>query len=189
MQSPIYLLSWIAGVCSLWLLWSLAIKKLFLDGFRERLFELRFELFRLGVSGELPFDSDTYRTLETLICGLLRFGHRISLLTFILCRKEQERAKKEKNFVDVSQQIALKISRLDPATQAKLTKILAGISQATIVYMSITSLPFLSAFAVYEVAKAFGLLRTHRETKEISFVIEREAYRVESMRPLRAAVA
>jgi hypothetical protein len=189
MQSPLYLLSWIVAACSLWLLWSLGIKRLFLDSFRERLFELRFELFRLGVSGELPFDSDTYRTLETLICGLLRFGHRISLLTFILCRKEQERAKKDKDFVDLSQQIALKISRLDPATQAKLLRILEGVRGATIVYMSFTSLLFLSVFTAYLTAKFLGVWHAMEKAKEISFVIEREAYLSESMRPLRVAAA
>jgi len=100
MQSPVYLLSWVTGACALWLFWSLGIKRLFLDGFRERLFELRFELFRLGMSNELPYESDTYRTLEMLICGMLRFGHRITFLTYVMCVVEQQRAKKEKDFVD-----------------------------------------------------------------------------------------
>jgi hypothetical protein len=189
MQSPIFILSWVAGVCSLWFFWSIGIKRLFLDGFRERLFELRFELFRLGMSGELPFESDTYRVLETLICGMLRFGHRITFLTYVFCRIEQERAMKDKDFVDVSRQIALKVSRLNPTTQAKLVEILNGLRLATIVYMAFTSLFFLSVFTIFETAKVLGIWRPDEKAKEISFVIEREAYRAESMRPLRVAVA
>jgi hypothetical protein len=189
MQSPIYLLSWVAGACSFWFLWSLGIKKLFLDAFRERLFELRFELFRLGISGELPFDNETYRTLETLICGLLRYGHRITFLTYVFSVIEQERAKKDKSYVDVSQQIALKISRLDSKTQSKLGRILKGLSMAINLYMAFTSLFFLSIFSVYKVAKFFGIWQPVQETKQISFVVEREAYRAESLRPVRLAAA
>lgn len=189
MQSPIFILSWVTAACSLWFFWSLGFKKLLLARFRERLFELRFELFRLGMSGELPFESDAYRSIETLMCGMLRFGHRITFLTYILCRREQERAKKDKDYVDMSKQFALKISRLDPSIRDKVTKILASISNETIVYMSFTSLFFLLIIGVYLVAKGCGLFWQDHKTKEISFVIEREAYRAESMRPLRVAVA
>jgi hypothetical protein len=182
MQSPIYLLSWVGGACSLWFLWSLGIKRLVLDRFRERLFELRFELFCLGMSGELPFDSETYRTLETLICGLLRFAHRITLLTYLFSRIERERAKKDKNYVDLAQQIALMISREHPKTQAKLGKILEGLSSAITVYWAFTSLLFILVFAVFEVAKALGLWRPEQETEQITFVVEHEAYRAESLR-------
>ncbi len=187
MQSPIYLLSWVAAACSFWFFWSMGIKKLFLNGFRERLFELRFELFRLGMSGELPFDSETYRTLETLICGLLRFGHRITFLTYVFCIIEQAQAKKDKNYVDVSQQIALKISRLDPATRSKLGKLLEGLRTAINLYTAFSSLFFLSIFAVYKVTEVLGIRRQVQETKEISFVVEREAYRAESLRRLPIA--
>jgi hypothetical protein len=189
MQNPIYFLSWVAGVCSIWLLWSLAIKRLFLDAFRERLFELRFELFRLGMSEELPFESDTYRVFETLICGMLRFGHRITFLTYVFCRIEQERARRDKNFVDLSRQIALKISRLNPETQAKLLRILKDLTMATMVYMAFTSLFFMSIIAGYEIAKFLKLWTPDSATKEIGFVIEREAYRAETMRPLRTVAA
>ena len=69
MQSPVLLLSWVIALCVLWFLWSFGIKRLLLDGFRERVFELRFDLFRLGMSGEVPFGGDTYRTLEIVING------------------------------------------------------------------------------------------------------------------------
>jgi hypothetical protein len=184
MQNPIYLFSWVLGACALWFLWTLGIKRLFMDLFRERVFELRFQLFSLGMTNELPFDSDTYRTLETLMCGLLRFGHRITFLTFIFSRLEQNEAKKEKDYVDVSQQMALQISRLDANTQKKLREILAGVHLAIVLFMGFTSLLFLLTAAVLAVSKSLGLWRSERAEAELSGVIEREAYRSEARRPL-----
>ena len=189
MQTPVYLLSSVVGLSTLWFVWSLGIKKLWLDRLRERLFEQRFELFRLGMSGELPFESDTYRSLEILFCGLLRFGHRITFLTYIFSTIEQKSAKQDKDYVDSSMQIALKISRLQPETQQKLTKILNDVRSELLRYMAITSLLFLGMAVVFTIAKIVGLWHPETAKEEVGRVIEREAYRAESMRPLRVALA
>jgi len=189
MQSPLYLLSWVAGLCACWFVWNFGIKRTFLDLFRERLFALRFELFRLGMSDELPFDSDTYRTIETLLSGLLRFGHRITLSTYIFSSIEQERAKKSKDYTDVSLQIALKISRLEPKTRTKLMEILSGVRLAVVLYMGFTSLFCLTYLAALTVGRLLGLKRSNEAQERVAFVIEREAYRVESRRSLGAATA
>ncbi len=182
MHSPLYLLIWVTGVCSLWLLWNLGFRSLFLDLFRERIFGLRYSLFRLGMDGELQFDSDIYRTLETLMCGLLRFGHRLTPLTYVFSWREQERAKREKDHVDISQQIALKISRLEPEVQIKVQKLLVELRRDILLYMAFSSLWFLLIMAVMMSAKAVGLWRP--EKGKVSDVIAHEAYRAESKRSL-----
>jgi hypothetical protein len=188
MQNAIYLVSLVAALCGLWLLWNFGIKPLRLDMFRERLFELRFRLFRVGLSEELPFDNDAYRAIEVLICGLLRFGHRITLFTYILSSQEQARAKKEGDSVDVNQQIALRVSRLDPATQEKLNALLGEIRNAVILQMATTSLFFLSAAAILLTAKYLGIWKPDKA--KISYPVEQEAYREEMRRrPLRVAIA
>lgn len=189
MQSPVYLLSWVGAVCFGWFLWTLGIRPLMLDGVRERLFELRFRLFRLGMTGELPFDSEAYRALELLFCGLLRFGHRITFLTFLSSQIESERAKKEKGYVDVSKQIALKISRLSPETQEKLSLILKDMHTGIIVYMAFSSLFFLSIFTVAGVCKWLGLWHPENARQRVTRAIEREAYLAESCRGIRLATA
>jgi hypothetical protein len=189
MENSIYLLSWVAGLCALWFLWSLGIKPLVLDFFRERLFELRFQLFRLGMNGELDFGNDTYRTLETLLCGLIRFSHRITFLTFIFSLVEQEKAKKEKGYADLGQQIALKISRLDPDTQTKLKALLTGVRSAIILYLVFSSVLFMTIIFLYYVRRLVGLGPKTDDTDEISSVVEREAYRAEYLRGLRVAHA
>lgn len=189
MQSPVYLLSWVGAVCVAWFLWTLGVRPLMLDAMRERLFELRFRLFRLGTAGELSFDSEAYRALELLFCGLLRFGHRITFLTFLLSQIESERAKKEKDYVDVSNQIALKISRLTPEAQAKLGQVIEDMHKALIVYMALSSLFFLSIFLVMKVSKWLGLWHPENAKERVTRVIEREAYLAESRRGIRLATA
>ena len=189
MLNPVYLLSWVGALCAAWFLWTLGIRRLLLDGMRERLFDLRFRLFRLGTTGELPFDSEAYRVLELLICGLLRFGHRITFLTFLFSQIEGERAKKEKNYEDVSKQIALKIARLKPETQEKLGQILKDLHSALIVYMAFSSLFFLSIFIVMNVCKWLGLWHPENARERVTRVIEREAYLAESRRGVCLAAA
>ena len=189
MQSSIYLLSAVGAVCAAWFLWTLGIKVLLLDGMRERLFEIRFELFRLGMSGELPFDNEAFRAVETLMCGLMRFGHRITFLTFLLSSLEIAKAKKDKDYVDVSQQIGLKISRLQPSTQVKMAKILKDTHSVVLVYMALSSLLFLTIMAAMKVFKLLGLWHSESTREKVSHVIDREAYLAETQRGMRLAVA
>ena len=189
MPSPIFFLSTVAAVVAMWFIWTLGIRKLLLDLMRERLFGIRFELFRLGLSGELPFDSEAYRSIEILICGLLRFGHRIMFTTYILSRVEREKARKEQDYVDVSQQIALRISRLNPETQVKVLKILQRSNSAFMRYMVLSSLFFLAVFCVLKVLRLLQLWNSDKTKAEVSRVIEREAYLAESRDCTDLAVA
>jgi hypothetical protein len=188
MHNPFYLMVWVAGVCCLWLLWDWAIKSLFLDFFRERVFELRFCLFRMGMDGEVPFDSDVYRQLEVLLCGLLRFSHRISFLTFIFSKMEQKHLIKTEDHVDVAKEISLKIKQLNPDTQEKLVEMLDSVRNAILLYMIFTSLSILSISIVLFLARHIGVWRSE-EAKKISGVIEQEAYRAESKRNLTLSPA
>ncbi|MGH9605811.1 MAG: hypothetical protein ACRD3N_08935 [Terracidiphilus sp.] len=188
MQTPFYFLSTVAAICAAYFLWTIGIRKLRLDVLRENLFELRFQLFHLGMSGELPFDDDAYRAVEILLNGLLRFGHRISFLTYLLSQIETARAKKDKDYVDVSAQIALKIARVDPETQKKIRTILEKAHSAVIGYMALSSLFVLS---LYVATKALGIFGVRLDGAKVNArdAIEREAYLAECRRGLRLAAA
>jgi hypothetical protein len=189
MQSPIYLLSAVGSLCAAYFLWTLGIRKFFLDMMRERIFELRFDLFRLGMNGELPFDDEAYRALETLLSGLLRFGHRISFLTFLLSAREISRAQKEKDYVNVAAQISLKVSRLQPEAQKKILEILKGAHSAVIGYMVLSSLLLVSLFFVMKTLELFGLVHLEGTKDNVREAIEREVYIAESRRGMRLATA
>lgn len=187
MHSPIYILVLVAGLSCLWLFWEYAVKNLLLDVFREQVFVQRFALFQLGMNGQLAFDSEIYRQIETLLCGLLRFGHNVTFLTFMFSREQQEKAKSRTDYVDVSQEIAAKIALLNPDVQAEVAKILLRVQRAILLYVSFTSLLFLIASIGFTLAKLVGVWRPEK-AKEISDVVEREAYRAELKRSTVLAV-
>lgn len=181
MHSPIYILFLVSGLSGLWLFWDHALKPLLLDEYRERLFALRFSLFRLGMQGKLPFDSDVYRQIETLLCGLLRFGHNVTFLTFFMSRDAQERARKEKGYIDLSAQLTSKIACLQPEVKQEVDEILIGLRKAILRYISFTSLLFLTFAVVVLIARLMGIWRPDK-ANEISNIVEQEAYRSELKR-------
>jgi hypothetical protein len=189
MQSPVYLLCWVSGLCALWLIWNYGIKRLFLDLLRERLFELRFELFKMGSEGVLPFNDDSYRAFEMLLNGLLRFAHRVSFVVYILSKIDDEKAKKDSDYVDVSNQLALKLSRLDQGTRERLALIISSARTAIILYMVFSSLFFALLVSALVISQRIGLTRLRGVKAQLTSVIEREAYRSESRRHFKHAVA
>jgi hypothetical protein len=181
MQNLLYLTISVLAVGGIWFVWDLGWKKVQLDSLRERLFALRFELFKMGESGELPFDSEAYRSIETLLCGLLQFSHRVTFISYVLSYRERRDAIKCNEYVDYSQQIDLKVSRTEPATQQKLRAILSEIHQAITIYMALSSLLFLASAAVLVTLRTLNLFNGYSK-REISAVLESEAYRAESYR-------
>lgn len=181
MRSEIDLTIMTIAIGGLWYLWDQGLKKLFLDWFREQLFELRFELFSLAESGKLSFDDEAYRSIETLLCGLLRFAHRVTFAGFLLSVREQAQAKKSDEYIDYHKQIELKISRTPAAIQETLRRILAQTHVMVSVYMAVCSLLFMAAAVVYASLRALNLVRDWSK-KEISSVVENEAYRAEAYR-------
>jgi len=180
-RSEIYLTIITVAVGGLWYVWDQGLKKLFLDFLREHLFELRFRLFKLGESGKLQFDDEAYRAIETLLCGLLRFAHRVTFMGFILSSIDQAKARKSEEYVDYNKQIELKISHAPESVREELRKILGETHKMVAVYMAVCSLLFMVAAVIYAVLRALNLIHD-RSKREISAVVETEAYRAESNR-------
>jgi hypothetical protein len=193
MQSPIYLVIWVTAACAALLIWSLGIKRLILDKFRQRVFELRFELFTLGMNGELSYDDPAYRSYEVLLCGLLRYAHRISALTYFVSVIERNRAKKSKDYVDVSQQIHLRVSRLSPPLQDKLNEIAKKANTVITLYMVFSSLPFAALIISFVIARRLHFIGNEQDAKDtneqLSRPIVREAYCYENRRKPRLSYA
>jgi len=189
MNSPFYLLIWITAVCVAGLIWSLGIKRLFLDIFRERLFELRFRLYSMGMDGELAYNDPAYRTFEMLLCGLVRFAHRITFLTYVVSLRQQRQAMKDKDHVDLNKQIALTVSRLAPGEQKKLNDIAQEARTALVLYMVFTSIPLFTIVMAFVCARRLGLISQGSTKEHFTSPIEQEAYGFESRRHLKLAVA
>ena len=54
------------------------------DVLRQELFEIRDRLFDDARAGRISFDSKAYRAARTVLNGLLRFAHRVSLARFLV---------------------------------------------------------------------------------------------------------
>ncbi|TSD56595.1 hypothetical protein FFI97_020505 [Variovorax sp. KBS0712] len=54
------------------------------DVLRQKLFDIRDRLFDEGMAGNVRFDSHAYMYTRTVINGMIRFSHRISLTRFVM---------------------------------------------------------------------------------------------------------
>ena len=181
MRDEIYLMIIVTAIGGLWYVWDQGLKKLFLDYFRERLFELRFHLFELAEEGKLSFDDEAYRAIELLLCGLLRFAHRVTFIGFIMSVREQVKAREANEFVDYPKQVELKISRAPEGVREDLRSIMSQTNSMVSFYMAVCSLLFIAAALIYALLRALNLARDWSK-KEISAVVESEAYRDETRR-------
>ena len=179
MQNTIDLLTWVIGMGAIWLIWSKGMKPLLLDALRESLFEARFQLFQLGMDGELAFDDPAYRSVEIVINALIRYGHRITFLSYVVSKREQERDETGRGYLDLSETIAAAAIRSNPKVGSDLGSILLRVRQATFRYMALTSPILLLGIPFVAAAKLLGLGRDEKVKAEVGSVIEREAYRVE----------
>ena len=72
------------SVLTLWYFFFWIYKRHSVEIFRQKMFELRDQLFDEAMAGGVSFDHPAYKILRTTMNGFLRFGHRVTLLEFIL---------------------------------------------------------------------------------------------------------
>lgn len=78
------------GLILLFLLFYWAWQQYVIDVTRQRLFELRDQLFDMATQGTLQRDSETYRTLRKMFNATIRFTHEmdwVHFLTYLLTMK------------------------------------------------------------------------------------------------------
>ncbi len=68
----------------IFLAWFVLWKDLFVDEYRQQLFDVRDKLFNMAFRGEIPCDSEEYLSLRGLLNGTIRFSHVMSPFTLIL---------------------------------------------------------------------------------------------------------
>lgn len=74
----------------LWFVWHGPWRRACQERYRQKLFEVRDELFDFARQGGIPFTNPAYVALRSHINGMIRFSHRISvtrLATFILLQR------------------------------------------------------------------------------------------------------
>ncbi len=64
--------------------WFVLWKDLFVDEYRQQLFDVRDDLFNMAFRGDIPFESEEYLSLREILNGTIRFAHAMSPFTLIL---------------------------------------------------------------------------------------------------------
>lgn len=77
------LLFLISFLC-LWYFIFFLYKELAIDIFRQKMFQLRDELFDAAANGLIEYNHPTYVVLRNTMNGFLRFGHKISLFEILI---------------------------------------------------------------------------------------------------------
>jgi hypothetical protein len=72
------------GLILLWLLFFFGWRPYRIDNVREKLFQLRNELFLLAADGAISFDDPAYRMLRERLNAVIRFAHTITLTRSVL---------------------------------------------------------------------------------------------------------
>jgi hypothetical protein len=81
-ESAIAFLSLISiGLLLIFLFW--VYRDYCVDAFRQRMFSLRDSLFDKALAGEIDFRDPAYGMLRSTMNGLIRFGHRLSLVQVV----------------------------------------------------------------------------------------------------------
>lgn len=108
-------------IAALWVLYFVWFKEYMQDYTRQELFKLRDELFDYAADGQIAFDDEAYLTTRTLINGVIRFTHSISLthwLMMLLCSDANEKHYAKQFSIRFSAAIA----KLNPNQQAMIHK-------------------------------------------------------------------
>jgi hypothetical protein len=177
-EGMIYVLVTVVSLSCVWSVWQFGFKPMFLDGFRQRLFELRLELFAFAEQGRISYDDEAYRAIEILLNGLIRYAHRMSFLTWVCTVRENARARREsKDIPDFGQQVALKIARLDPEMQIQISQLLSKVHSALALYLTANSLVFKLAAVWVLILRMCRPVETKEQFTQQVFVLEYEAYR------------
>lgn len=67
----------------IWYIWFVDYKKYLNDSTRQRLFEIRDELFSAAEAGKVDFDNPLYCMTRTTLNGAIRYTHQLSGMHFI----------------------------------------------------------------------------------------------------------
>ncbi|EEF78486.1 hypothetical protein [Methylophaga thiooxydans] len=74
----------IALFIGIWYAWFVEYRSYLNDSTRQRLFDIRDQLFNAAEAGEIDFDNELYCITRTTLNGVIRYTHQLSAMHFIL---------------------------------------------------------------------------------------------------------
>lgn len=163
----------------LWWLVFVELRSYRLDLTRQKLFNIRDELFALAAKGEMAFDSKAYGLMRTTLNGMIRFAHKISLIRLIATIYADEIILKGKGSAAFDKAMSRAISELPFGARKKILAARKEMHRAVLRHIVFSSviLTILFVFAMtLRITQLIGrLLLTGRQTKEPWSAIDAEA--------------
>ena len=142
-------------------LWQAFWRRLCLDYFRDKIFELRGNLFDLALDNKaFSFQSPAYRNIENLLNGTIRNGHTIGILQiFIFDILKKLKFSKQRIMPVFVLNLLKSIHDIkNPEVKTSLKRILSKYEKYLMFYLVFSSLPMTIFFIVimfYYVIKEF----------------------------------
>jgi len=132
------------------------------DLFRQRLFQLRDELFDLGRSGGIDFNDPAYGILRSVINGTIRFGHRLGFLDVVMFSALTRTGDLRRRATSFEERWSSAVSKLDPAVQ-KVLRLARGklhyiVLDQIVFTSSVLMLTFVPALAWSILRRVHGLV-------------------------------
>ena len=148
------------GVGASAICWYAGWRSLYLDKYRQSLFELRDQLFDVARDGKIPFDDPLYGKMRNAIHLRIRFAHRFAFSDLILTNYLVKRFRIEvKDFY--AERLKLIAALPDPELRTQLREIEENANRLTISYFYRAS-----ALLRFIVGPIFSLLLAIRIVRE-----------------------
>ena len=126
------------SLIGLWILFFWLYRDYRVDLFRQRMFELRDELFELGRAGEIAFHHQAYGLLRTTINGYIRFAHRMSFLSVVLVLRDSKALMASLPATPFAR-LPKALETVDPSLREKLQSIVSRMHFAVLDQLVLTS--------------------------------------------------
>lgn len=141
------ILLFLGSFLCLWFFLFVLYKDLAIDIFRQKMFELRDELFDEAANGVIEFNHPAYVVLRNTMNGFLRFGHKISLFEVLVTGVVlgSERLKMHKSFRQVWKEAE---TTLSPEQKKQMERYLLRLNELLLL-QSFFGSPFFVGFLLF----------------------------------------
>lgn len=131
----------------LWLSIFYVYRRFTVDVFRQKMFEIRDELFDFAADGNIEFNNPAYKLLRTTMNGFLRYGHKVGLFELVIIASfTKNELIKAQNISFDNKWDMVKIG-LDPELVVKLDTFKRKMHQTIMIQLLMGS-PFFACFII-----------------------------------------
>lgn len=128
------------SVFGVWWLYFIEYRRYRLDATRQRLFEIRDELFAKAEEGILPVDSKAHLMVRNMLNGMIQFSHRLGFIQLVTILVADAHARNNADARRFSQELNEAIRQLPPKGQDVVKKARVQMHVAVIMHITFNSI-------------------------------------------------